>query len=53
MIGALWQAITTSVLGMIVGRSIVGVAVGGASLVVPMFVIGFFKGGGKGSIVPC
>ncbi len=36
--GALWQAITSSVLGMIVGRSVVGLAVGGASLLVPMYV---------------
>lgn len=36
--GALWQAITSSVAGMIVGRSVVGLAVGGASLLVPMYV---------------
>lgn len=38
IVGALWQATTTSVSGMIVGRSIVGLAVGGASLVVPLYV---------------
>lgn len=38
VIGALWQAITTSVSGMIAGRSIVGLAIGGASLVVPLYV---------------
>ncbi len=36
IIGALWQALTANVTGMIVGRSIVGLAVGGASLVVPL-----------------
>jgi MFS transporter, SP family, solute carrier family 2 (myo-inositol transporter), member 13 len=34
--GALWQAITSSVWGMIAGRSVVGLAVGGGSLLVPM-----------------
>jgi SP family myo-inositol transporter-like MFS transporter 13 len=36
IIGALWQALTANVTGMIVGRSVVGLAVGGASLVVPL-----------------
>lgn len=36
VVGALWQALTSSVWGMIVGRSIIGAAVGGASLVVPL-----------------
>ncbi len=36
IIGALWQALTANITGMIVGRSIVGLAVGGASLVVPL-----------------
>ena len=39
--GAVWQAVTSSVLGMIVGRSVVGLAVGGASLLVPMYVFAF------------
>lgn len=38
IIGALWQAIATSVWGMIGGRSIVGLAVGSASLVVPLYI---------------
>ena len=38
IIGALWQASTGSVNGMILGRSVIGLAVGGASLVVPLFV---------------
>ena len=35
-LGALWQAFTGTVWGMIFGRSVVGLAVGGASLVVPL-----------------
>ncbi|KIW67706.1 hypothetical protein PV04_06938 [Phialophora macrospora] len=36
--GALWQAVTSSVWGMILGRSIVGLAIGGASLIVPLYI---------------
>lgn len=36
--GALWQAVTTSVWGMILGRSIVGLAIGGASMIVPLYI---------------
>jgi SP family myo-inositol transporter-like MFS transporter 13 len=38
VIGALWQAFTGSVWGMIGGRSIVGAAVGSASFVVPLYI---------------
>ena len=38
VIGALCQAVTTSVAGMIAGRSIVGLAIGSASFVVPLYV---------------
>ncbi|KAI4132034.1 MAG: hypothetical protein LQ341_006310 [Variospora aurantia] len=38
IVGALWQAFTKSVVGMICGRSIIGLAVGGASLVVPLYI---------------
>lgn len=38
VIGALWQAATSGVSGMIVGRSLVGLAVGAASLVTPLYV---------------
>ena len=37
-LGAFIQAVTSAVWGMIVGRSIVGLAVGGASLVTPLYV---------------
>lgn len=36
--GALWQAVTSSVWGMIVGRAIVGLAIGGASMIVPLYI---------------
>lgn len=38
-LGALSQAFTSAVWGMIVGRSIVGLAIGSASLVTPLYVL--------------
>ncbi|MCJ1287024.1 hypothetical protein MMC26_006371, partial [Xylographa opegraphella] len=38
VVGAVWQAVSRSVWSMILGRSIVGLAVGGASLVVPIYI---------------
>ncbi|KAI9835537.1 MAG: hypothetical protein M1819_001988 [Sarea resinae] len=38
VIGAIWQAVATSVWGMIVGRSIIGLAIGAASLVAPLYI---------------
>ncbi|KAF1955508.1 general substrate transporter, partial [Byssothecium circinans] len=38
VVGALWQAYTSTVWGMIFGRSIVGAAVGSASFVVPLYI---------------
>ena len=38
VLGALWQALTSSVAGMIVGRGIVGAAVGAASFVAPLYI---------------
>ncbi|KAJ9196813.1 hypothetical protein DTO166G4_651 [Paecilomyces variotii] len=37
-IGALWQAVTSSVWGMIAGRSAVGLAIGAASLVTALYI---------------
>lgn len=39
ILGALWQAMTTAVWGMILGRCLVGLAVGAASIVTPLYVI--------------
>ncbi|KAL9001124.1 MAG: hypothetical protein Q9169_000307 [Polycauliona sp. 2 TL-2023] len=38
VLGASWQALTGSVAGLVFGRSIIGLAVGGASLVVPLYI---------------
>lgn len=38
VVGALCQSVITSVSGMVVGRTVVGLAVGGASLVVPLYI---------------
>lgn len=37
-IGAIWQGLTSTVWGMVLGRSIVGLAIGGASLIVPLYI---------------
>ena len=36
--GALWQALTNSVWGMILGRGLIGLAIGAASLIVPLYI---------------
>ena len=38
ILGALWQAFTTAVWGMILGRAVVGLAIGGASLITPLYI---------------
>lgn len=38
ILGALWQALTSTVAGMIAGRSLVGLAIGGASMIVPLYI---------------
>lgn len=38
VIGALWQALSTTVWGMIIGRSVIGLAVGSASFVTPLYI---------------
>lgn len=51
VVGALWQAATTSVWGMIGGRSIVGLAVGAASLVVPLYISELSPSAFRGGLV--
>ena len=38
ILGALWQAFTSAVWGMILGRAVVGLAIGGASLITPLYI---------------
>jgi SP family myo-inositol transporter-like MFS transporter 13 len=38
IIGAIWQALSSTVWGMILGRSVIGLAVGSASFVVPLYI---------------
>lgn len=38
ILGAFWQAVTTSIVGMVAGRSIVGLGIGAASLVAPLYI---------------
>lgn len=38
VLGALWQAFSTTVWGMILGRSVIGLAVGSASFVTPLYI---------------
>ncbi|RMZ92428.1 hypothetical protein DV736_g346, partial [Chaetothyriales sp. CBS 134916] len=38
VVGALWQALTATVTGMIAGRAVVGLAVGSASLITPLYI---------------
>ncbi|RMZ78942.1 hypothetical protein DV737_g3682, partial [Chaetothyriales sp. CBS 132003] len=38
VVGALWQALAGTVAGMIVGRAVVGLAIGGASLITPLYI---------------
>ena len=49
--GALWQALTGTVWGMILGRSIVGLAIGGASLIVPLYISELAPGRLRGRLV--
>ncbi|EXJ82140.1 hypothetical protein A1O1_08209 [Capronia coronata CBS 617.96] len=50
-LGALWQAFTSSVWGMILGRSIVGLAIGGASMIVPLYISELAPGHLRGRLV--
>jgi MFS transporter, SP family, solute carrier family 2 (myo-inositol transporter), member 13 len=49
--GAFWQAFTTSVWGMIFGRSIVGLAIGSASLITPLYITELAPGHLRGRLV--
>ncbi len=49
--GALCQATVTSVPGMVAGRTIVGLAVGGASLVVPLYISELSPSAFRGKLV--
>ncbi len=49
--GASCQAVVTSVSGMVVGRSIVGLAVGGASLIVPLYISELSPAAFRGKLV--
>lgn len=51
VVGALLQAWTSSVSGMIIGRSIVGAAVGSASFVVPLYISELSPGPIRGRLV--
>lgn len=50
-LGALLQAFTSSVWGMILGRSIVGLAIGGASMIVPLYISELAPGHLRGRLV--
>lgn len=50
-VGALWQAFTNSVWGMILARSVVGLAIGGASLIVPLYISELAPGHLRGRLV--
>lgn len=51
VVGALWQAVSGSITEMIVGRTIVGLAVGGASLVTPLFISELSPSAFRGKLV--
>lgn len=49
--GALGQTVTVSVPGMVVGRTVVGFAIGGASLVVPLYISELSPSASRGRLV--
>ncbi|KAI5308074.1 hypothetical protein KEM55_006643, partial [Ascosphaera atra] len=51
VLGASWQAFTGSVWGMIFGRSIVGLAVGAASMITPLYISELAPSGLRGRLV--
>ena len=51
ILGALWQASINTVAGMVAGRTVVGFAVGGASLVVPLYISELSPSAFRGKLV--
>ncbi|KPI41893.1 Myo-inositol transporter 1 [Cyphellophora attinorum] len=51
VLGAICQAWTTSIAGMIAGRSIVGLAIGAASLITPLYISELAPSGLRGRLV--
>ena len=51
VVGALWQAASTTVWSMIIGRCTVGFAIGGASLIAPMYIAELAPGHLRGRLV--
>lgn len=51
IIGAIWQSTTNNVAGMVVGRTVVGFAVGGASFVVPIYISELSPSAFRGKLV--
>lgn len=49
--GALWQAVTNTIWGMVLGRSMIGLAIGGASLIVPLYISELAPGHMRGRLV--
>ncbi|KAI9867123.1 MAG: hypothetical protein M1813_009401 [Trichoglossum hirsutum] len=49
--GAVWQAVSGTVPSMVAGRSVVGVAVGAASLVVPLYISELAPAGHRGRLI--
>ncbi len=49
--GALWQALSGTLWEMILGRSVVGLAIGGASLIVPLYISELAPGHIRGRLV--
>ncbi|WEW55570.1 hypothetical protein PRK78_001001 [Emydomyces testavorans] len=51
IVGAVWQAASSVVTGMIVGRSLVGLAIGAASLITPLYIAELSPSGIRGRLV--
>lgn len=51
ILGALWQASIATVIGMVAGRTIVGFAVGSASLLIPLYISELSPAASRGKLV--